>query len=205
LFASGTCDTLPDLPGVKECYGATVHHCPYCDGWEHRGKQLLAYGASAEKAIGLALSLRTWSDRVIAISNGQPASEQDRQLLHKSGLKLKADRVIRFTHRGDQIQGVEFANATKLDADALFFNTRQEARCDLARQLGCELDEDCRARTTGKQQTNIPGVFLAGDADGDVQFAIVAAAEGATAAVAINRELQKEDCASSGAENHEKS
>ena len=35
--------------------------------------------------------------------------------------------------------------------------------------------------------------FLAGDANGDVQFAIVAAGEGATAAVEINKELQEED------------
>lgn len=37
------------------------------------------------------------------------------------------------------------------------------------------------------------GVFVAGDADGDVQFAIVAAAEGAIVAAAINRDLQDED------------
>ena len=42
------------------------------------------------------------------------------------------------------------------------------------------------------QHTDVHGLFLAGDADGDVQFAIVAAAEGAKAGVAINLELQKE-------------
>jgi thioredoxin reductase len=36
------------------------------------------------------------------------------------------------------------------------------------------------------------GLFLAGDADGDVQFAIVAAAEGAIAATAIHAELQED-------------
>ena len=44
-----------------------------------------------------------------------------------------------------------------------------------------------------KGRTGIGNLFLAGDANGDVQFAIVAAAEGATAGVAINRELQEED------------
>jgi hypothetical protein len=39
----------------------------------------------------------------------------------------------------------------------------------------------------------VPGLFVAGDAAGDVQFVIVAAAEGARAAVAINRELQDEE------------
>jgi thioredoxin reductase len=54
-------------------------------------------------------------------------------------------------------------------------------------------DHEAAARTTDKQQCQVPGLFLAGDVDGDVQFVIVAAAEGATAAVAINRELQEED------------
>ena len=47
--------------------------------------------------------------------------------------------------------------------------------------------------TSKKQGTGVPGVFLAGDADGEVQLTIVAAAEGATAATAIHRELQDED------------
>jgi thioredoxin reductase len=53
-------------------------------------------------------------------------------------------------------------------------------------------------QTTPRQGTGIPGLFLAGDADKDVQFVIVAAGEGATAAVAINKELQEEACRGRG-------
>jgi thioredoxin reductase len=59
--------------------------------------------------------------------------------------------------------------------------------------LGCECDKNGMIKTAGKQGAGVCGMFLAGDADGDVQFAIVAAAEGAIAATAINRELQDED------------
>jgi thioredoxin reductase len=37
----------------------------------------------------------------------------------------------------------------------------------------------------------VPGLYVAGDASRDVQFAIVAAAEGAKAGVAINQALQE--------------
>jgi thioredoxin reductase len=66
-------------------------------------------------------------------------------------------------------------------------------RSRLPCMLGCECDDNGLIRTKGKQGTGVCGLFLAGDADGDVQFAIVAAAEGAVAATAINRELQDED------------
>jgi thioredoxin reductase len=69
LLATGVRDVLPDLPGFVPLYGASVHHCPYCDAWEHRDQRLAAYG-QGEAALGLALSLRTWSKRVTACTDG---------------------------------------------------------------------------------------------------------------------------------------
>ena len=43
LIATGLWDNVPDIPGFKELYGKSVHHCPYCDGWEVRDKELGVY------------------------------------------------------------------------------------------------------------------------------------------------------------------
>ena len=86
-----------------------------------------------------------------------------------------------------------FVAGPPLECDALFFNTEQFQRSALPDRLGCERRDGQQVRTYDKQRTCRPGLFLAGDADGDVQFVIAAAAEGARAAVAINRELQDED------------
>jgi thioredoxin reductase len=50
-----------------------------------------------------------------------------------------------------------------------------------------------QSQTVRRQRSTVKGVYLAGDADDDVQFVVVAAAEGAIAAVAINKELNEED------------
>ena len=81
---------------------------------------------------------------------------------------------------------------SSVECAALFFNTSQSPCCDLPRELGCIKDLNDERPVNRKQQTSVPGIYLAGDADGDVKFAIIAAAEGAKAAVAINRELQDE-------------
>src|SRR5882757_8200312 len=60
LLATGMIDHLPKIPGLRELYGYSVHHCPYCDGWEHRGKHLAALAEGAA-AVSLAQSLRVWS------------------------------------------------------------------------------------------------------------------------------------------------
>lgn len=193
LFATGMCDEVPDLPGFRECYGATVHHCPYCDGWEHQQKHLLAFGKTAEKAVGLGVSLKGWSEKVTVLTNGHSLSDDQKARLSKNHIDYREEAVARLSHHGDKLLGVDFSTGGTLAADALFFNTAFSPQTDVPRALGCTFCEETDDGTHDKQRTNVPGLFLAGDADGDVQFVIVAAGEGATAAVAINRELQEED------------
>jgi thioredoxin reductase len=87
LIATGVRDQVPDVPGLQECYGVTVHHCPYCDGWEHRD-QIIAVIGPGRPAVGLALSLKTWTSRVVLCTNGTRAIRpHDRQQLDAEGIE----------------------------------------------------------------------------------------------------------------------
>ncbi len=68
LIATGVRDQVPAIPGLDVCYGVTVHHCPYCDGWEERDRTIVVLGQGAAGA-GLALSLKTWSANVMLCTN----------------------------------------------------------------------------------------------------------------------------------------
>jgi thioredoxin reductase len=74
----------------------------------------------------------------------------------------------------------------------MFFNTGERQKSHLIAKLGCELDEKGKADTGDFQESNVPGLYIVRDACGDVQFAMVAAAEGAKAAFAINKALLRE-------------
>ncbi len=192
LLATGVRDILPPIDGAVEYYGRGVHHCPYCDGWEHQDRSLVAYGAG-KAAVGLALSLKTWSDRVTACTGGERVAPKERDRLGRIGIALRTERIVRLDGDEEALRRVVFESGPDLDCDALFFNTDQAQRSQLPALLGCEPKGHGQVRTHDKQRTRLPGLFLAGDADGDVQFVIVAAAEGARTAVAINRDLQEED------------
>lgn len=99
--------------------------------------------------------------------------------------------------RGSQLQRIQFAAGEDLAVDALFFHSKGQARLELARELGLEADRRKPLKTAGYGKTRIRGLYVAGDASDHVQFAIVAAGEGAAAAFAINTELLKEDIAGS--------
>ena len=77
-----------------------------------------------------------------------------------------------------------------MPCDAIFFSTGQQPQSDFPRQLGCEFTRKGVVKTDHLGKTCVPGSYVAGDASRDVQFVIVAAAEGAKAGVAINKALQ---------------
>jgi thioredoxin reductase len=191
LLCTGVVDVLPEIANIRDCYGRSVHHCPYCDGWEHRDKRLVAFGTQ-ESVTKLALSLLTWSPRVLACSNGRPFSGEERQALKGDGIPYREERVLGLICRDGDLKEVQFESGPPHACDALFFSSAQFQRSPLAAQLGVEWKDE-HVRTGKKQSTGVNGLFLAGDADGEVQFAIVAAAEGAVAAVAINHLLQEDD------------
>lgn len=192
LFATGVVDVLPELENIRRFYGTSVHHCPYCDGWEHRDESIACYGPDT-RGVGLALSLRTWSERVTACTDGFQLDADYRRVLKETGIAIREERVVCLEGTGDRLERVVFASGPPLECSALFFNTEHVQRSNLPEKLGCAYDPDGHVVTSRKQRTPVPGLFLAGDACGNVQFVVVAAAEGATAAVAINRELQEED------------
>jgi thioredoxin reductase len=89
-----------------------------------------------------------------------------------------------------------FRSGEPLARHAMFFATAQHPQCDLAIKLGCRLTSRGTVRTGTQCDTNVPRLFVVGDASRDAQFVVVAAAEGVKAAVAINRALQAEELAS---------
>jgi thioredoxin reductase len=63
LLATGLHDELPPLNGIERLWGQSVFHCPYCDGYEVRGKAISVYGAD-ETAMHLVMMLRNWTDNL---------------------------------------------------------------------------------------------------------------------------------------------
>ena len=193
LIASGVEDHLPDIPGFEACYGRSVFHCPYCDGWEWRDRRLAVYGRGMAGA-ALSLSLQTWSRDVVLLGDGAPrVPEAAAPRLAERGIDVRGNHVQSLDHRDGMVEAVVFEDGSRVERDAIFFTTGQHQQATLARDLGCEISRKGTVRTDRFGQTCVEGVFVVGDASRDVQFVVVAAAEGAKAAVAINQQFQAED------------
>ena len=192
LLATGVTDELPAVAGLDACYGRSVFHCPYCDGWEWRDRRLAALG-SGRSGSGLALSLKTWSPDVLLCTNGGRLEPPLRDRLERNQVQLRVEPIDWLDHNEGVMTSIMFRSGNPEPRDALFFSSGQHPQCDLAVKLGCTFNRRGTVNTGTLSNTNVPGVFVGGDLSRDAQFAVVAAAEGLKAAMAINQALQRED------------
>jgi thioredoxin reductase len=195
LLAAGVVDELPRVEGLPELYGRSVHHCPYCDGWEWRDHPLAVYGRG-ETGSALAIGLTVWSDDVVLCTDGpSELSEREEEALARSDIEVREERIVRLEGQEGRLQRVVFASGAPLPRSALFFTTGQHQRSPLAERLGAQFTEKGAVDTGVCESTNVPGLYVAGDSSKEAQFVIVAAAEGTQAAMAINKALLKDDLA----------
>jgi thioredoxin reductase len=188
LIATGVADKLPPILNVEDFYGRSVHHCPYCDGWEHKDERLAVYAKTA----GPALELTTWSRDVMLFTDGPTRlSRKDRESLADHGITIRMEKIAKLDGADGRMKSVVLGSGETVARDAMFFSTGQNQACDLATGLGCVLNKRGTIETDKKGFVNVPGLFIAGDATHDVQLVIVAAAEGAKAGIAINDCLAK--------------
>jgi thioredoxin reductase len=193
LLATGVIDNIPGVPGLRELYGRSVFHCPYCDGWEIRDEPIAVYGRG-ERGAGLSLELTVWSrDLVLCTDGAAELSREERDRLARNGIAVREERIAALESVDGILTHVVFDGGERLRRRALFFTTGQTQRSDLSVTLGCEFNDKGTVRTGKYETTHLPGLYVAGDASRDVQWVTVAAAEGAEAAFAINTALIKED------------
>ena len=191
LLATGLRDLTPDCPGFREFYGSSVHHCPDCDGYEVKDKRV-AVLAHDDNAAGFTANLLTWTRHITLLTDGCDISNDDRTKLSALDVAVRTDAIVAL--EGDtstgQLERVLFSDGEPLECDALFFNLGTEPATNFHETLGCRLDPECGlVWVDDTQQTSVDGVYAAGDITPQSQLAVVAAAEGAMAAIHIHRSL----------------
>ena len=193
LIATGMMDVLPAIPGFEQLFGHTVFQCPYCDGWEMRGKALAVYGRR-RRGFEMARALTAWSRDIVLCTDGRAGyTRGERHHLARNGIRLVEKRIAALEGRRGRLQRVRFRDGETLAREGLFFDTPSRAQSTLADSLGCRYARHGGILCGQYEATSVPGVFVAGNIIRDVQLSIVAAAEGARAAFGINRALTRED------------
>ena len=191
VLATGLVDELPEVPGVRERWGASVLHCPYCHGYEVADRRLGVLAAGA-RAVHQALLVTDWSADITLFLNGvmEPDEEQRAQLAAR-GVRMEQRPVAELLGDGAELSGVRLADGEVIPVDAMFTQPRTRIAGPLAEQLGCEIQEGPFGpilRTDERKETTVRGVFAAGDV-ALAMNATVAAASGVMAGASAHQSM----------------
>lgn len=193
LLATGVRDNCPEeIEGIRTFEGCGVYYCSYCDAFNVRGRPLVALGHGLRGA-DLALALTTWSRDVVLCTNGsgRPGPEIEARLAGY-GVALRTEPIARLAGDG-HLRALVPRRGAPIPCEGLFVQEGDRPQSDLPQRLGCALTASGGVRTFEGQRSSVPGVFVAGDIATPHRAVVLAAASGAEAAFAINRDLREEE------------
>ena len=182
VLATGVVDQFPEVENFFEHYGASVFHCPSCDGYEASGRSVVVFGWS-EQVVGFALGLFDWASSVTVVTDGRPfeGDARCRVALDRAGVDVLEDDAMSLEGKRGDLRQVTLRGCQSIDCELAFFTIAHEPVTDLAEHLGCARTDDGYLTVNAEFQTTTPGVFAAGDVTPGCQMVQVAAAEGAVA------------------------
>ena len=185
VLANGVVDRCPEIEGFDDHYGASVFHCPACDGYEARDRDVVALGWDPH-LVGFSATLKNWASSVTVVTNGIrfQGDEECRVTMADNEVDLVEENAVRLLGERSRLEGLELQSGRVLKTSLVFFSLAHEPRTGLAEQLGCELDAEGYVAVDGEGQTSVPGVFAAGDVTPGLQLVSVAAGSGVVAGVA---------------------
>ena len=198
LVSTGLKEILPDLKGLKDKYGKSMFHCPYCDGWELRDRPLIVISENPG-VHHLAKLLYNWSKDLIVCTNGQQKifSEEQEQQLSSKNIRVITKEISALHGDNGQLQEVEFSDGTRINRTGGFIIPKWFNQLEFSKNLGYDVNEHDAILTDSFGASTVPGLFAAGEAaTGTPTQLIISASSGSIAAARINLELTEEEFSS---------
>lgn len=201
IVTTGVDDELPDIAGLAERWGTTVLHCPYCHGWEVRGRRLGVLATSPLSLHQVQL-VRQWSEHVVFFNSGAGSLDADTERrLAARGVEIVASPVVELT--GDAVTTVRMRDGRHVEVDALFTMGVLRPRDGFLAHLHLErtatpMGSFLTVDKTGR--TSHPRIWAAGNVTDPTAGLPMVMSAGASAGALVNMALVTEEFDAASAE-----
>ena len=194
VLAMGIARKKLRVKGEKELLGRGVSYCVDCDANFFKGMDVAVVG-NESAAVSGALTLLGYAKNVFLICRALSVTEVLLERLRSSNVQILEDTWVKEILGEDELEGLLLKNGDRLEVNGVFVELGAKGVMELAASLGVVFDAETFSfiETNKKQETNIPGLFAAGDIRSNSPRQVSAAVgDGAAAGMATQRYLQQQ-------------
>jgi len=182
IFANGTARKKLKVPGEKEFFGRGVSYCVDCDANFFRNA-IVAVVGNASAAIDGALTLTGYASKVYLVNKELLASKELVAKLKSSAVEDITGTWVREIAGDGDVKSLILENGEEIALDGVFIELGAKGAMELALEIGVQLDMETMSHidTNKKTETNVAGVYAAGDITGHPYQMAKAVGEGCVA------------------------
>lgn len=182
ILATGTARKKLKVPGEKELTGRGVSYCVDCDANFFRNAPVAVVG-NGSAAVDGALTLLGYTPHVFLIAEKLDITTELQQKLDASTVTRKEGLWVEKIQGENAVESILLTNSNTLAVEGVFIELGAKGAIELAINLGVSLDSDTMTyiETNKKQETNISGIYAAGDIAGQPWQMAKAVGEGCVA------------------------
>ena len=182
ILAMGIARKKLRVKGEKELLGRGVSYCVDCDANFYRGMDVAVVGNESAAASG-ALTLLGYAKKVYLVCRKLTITDVLREQLNHSDVQIIQDAWVKKIEGSNEVEAVLLTNGDSLTVKGIFVELGAKGAMELAANLGVVFDAETFSfiETNKKQETNIPGLYAAGDITGQPWQIAKAVGEGCVA------------------------
>ena len=182
IFALGISRNKLNVPGEKELLGKGVSYCVDCDAAFYRNDPVAIVGSESAALAG-ALTLLFYASEVHLVCKSPDVTEGLALQIRESPVRLYEDRRVKEIIGKTGVEGLLLDDGTRLHVRGVFIELGAKGAIELAGSLDIAMDPESMKyiHTNKKQETNVPGVYAAGDICGPPWQVAIAVGQGAVA------------------------
>ncbi len=183
IIATGTTRNKLGVAGEKELLGRGVSYCVECDANFYKGEDVAVVG-SASAAVSGALTMLDYAATVHLICDKLDIADALEKQLKDSAVVIHDGQQIKEIVGRNSVTAVVLKDDSEIPVNGVFIELGAKGVMELATHLGVQLDDQMKyVRTNKKMETNVAGVFAAGDICGPPWQMAKAVGEGCVAGI----------------------
>ena len=189
IVSSGVTDNLPDIENLYKFLGKCFFTCLDCDGYRTTGKKLVIIGKS-EKTLRLALAMKQMftKDITVILSSGRNSSDYEEQLKEEN-IKLLIGEPSKLLGQ-EKMEALELRDGRRVECEVIMSNLGYRLNDEFLSELPLKKYKKGFMYVTGAEyESSLSGLYIVGPLNTGNDQVVIAAGEGAVAAIDINKRL----------------